>query len=486
MNTSSKVSLSVILRVQGMLLFIEGLFMLTVLPVTYFHHGINAFSMPFAALITVLTGFILTFSTRRKKGQKLNHREGVITICLSWLTLSVFGGLPFLLSKSVPNFTDAFFEALSGFTTTGASILTNLETVPKDILLWRSMTQWIGGLGIIVFAVVLIPYLSVGGMQLFMTEMNGINYDKLHPRPMHTAKRLWALYIFFTLLEAVLLQLGDMDWFDAVCHSLTTISSGGFSTRAGSIAGYSDYSQVIVMLFMVLSGCNFTLLLIAMVRNPKALLSNEEFRHFIWMILGVSAGVALVLVFMAKMSVGGALRSSFFSVISTLTTTGFFVSDYTLWPTFLSMVLMLMVFIGACSGSTAGGIKIIRQLIFTKNAYLELKRVIHPNAIIPVKINKKALSRSVVFKTMTFVFVYFLIFVLGGMILLSMGIDFNTAVGASIATLSNCGLGLGSVGPYGTYAFLPIGAKWVLVALMLLGRVELFTLISIFSKNFWK
>ena len=467
-------------------MFIEGLFMLTVLPVTYFHHGINVFSMPFAALITVLTGFILTFSTRRQKGQALNHREGVLTICLSWLTMSVFGGLPFLLSKSVPNFTDAFFEALSGFTTTGSSILTNIESVPKDILLWRSLTQWIGGLGIIVFAVVLIPFLSVGGMQLFMTEMNGINYDKLHPRTMHTAKRLWALYVFFTLLEAVLLHFGDMDWFDAVCHSLTTISSGGFSTRASSIAGYSNYSQVIVMVFMTLSGCNFTLLLITLVRNPKALFNNEEFRHFVLMIIGVSAAMALVLYFMVHLSVGGALRASFFSVISTLTTTGFFVSDFTSWPVGLSVVLLLLVFIGACSGSTAGGIKIIRHLIFTKNAYMELRRVLHPNAIIPVKINKKALSRSVVFKTMTFVFVYFIILVIGVVVLLSMGIDFDTSVGATLATLSNCGLGIGQVGPFGSYAFLPQAAKWVLVVFMLLGRVELFTLISIFSKDFWK
>lgn len=467
-------------------MFMEGLFMLTVLPVTYFHHGINVFSMPFSALITVLTGFILTFSTRRQKGLAINHREGVITICLSWLTMSVFGGLPFLLSKSAPNFTDAFFEALSGFTTTGATILTQIESVPKDILLWRSMTQWIGGLGIIVFAVVLVPYLSVGGMQLFMTEMNGINYDKLHPRPMHTAKRLWILYVFFTLLEAVLLQFGDMDWFDAICHSLTTISSGGFSTRTGSIANYSNYSQIVVMIFMTLSGCNFTLLLITLVRNPKALFNNEEFRDFVFIILGASAVFATVLVFMLKTTIGNALRSSFFSVISTITTTGFFVNGYNQWPVGLWVLLLLLAFIGPCSGSTGGGIKIIRQLIFSKNAYLELKRVIHPNAVIPVKINQKAVSRSVVFKTMTFVFVYFIIFAFGTVFLLMMGVDFDTSVGASIASLSNFGTGIGNVGPWGTYAFLPQAAKWILMVLMLLGRVELFTLISIFSRNFWK
>ena len=278
MSANGKISLPLLLRVQGFLVLIEGCFMLAVLPVTYFHHGINAYSMPFAALITVLTGFILCFSTRKHKSQRLNHREGVVTICISWLVLSVFGGLPFLLSKTVPNFTDAFFEALSGFTTTGATILTQIEAVPKDILLWRSMTQWMGGLAIIVFGVALMPLLGVGGMQLFMIEMNGINYDKLHPRTMHTAKRLWGIYIFFTLLETLLLHYGDMDWFDALCHSLTTISSGGFSTRTGSLAGFSDYSQIVVMCFMILSGCNFTLLLIAMVRRPKACFPTKSSR----------------------------------------------------------------------------------------------------------------------------------------------------------------------------------------------------------------
>ena len=486
MSENKKIRLPVLIRIQGFLLLIEGLFMMSVVPVTYVHHGINAFSIPFSSLITLLTGFILCFSTRRKKGVKLTPHEGVITISLSWLVLSVFGGLPFLLGKCVPNFTDAFFEAMSGFTTTGATILPNIESVPKDILLWRSMTQWIGGLAIIVFAVALLPFLSVGGMQLFMTEMNGINYDKLHPRTMHTAKRLWGLYLFFTILEVILLHAGDMDWFDAVCHSMTTISSGGFSTRSSSLAGFSDYSQIVVIFFMILSGCNFTLLLITMVRNPSALFKNEEFRHFILTMVTISTLLALALVFHQKIGVGNALRSSFFSVTSILTTTGFFVCDYTLWPTGYWTLLLLLMFIGACSGSTSGGIKIIRHLIFIKNAFLDLKRIIHPNAVIPVKINKKSLSKSVIFKTMTFVFVYFLFFLIGTLILLSMGIDFNTSIGASIATLSNLGTGVGDVGPFGTYAFLPQVAKWILTVFMLLGRVELFTLITVFSRNFWK
>lgn len=482
----TKVNIPNLLRIQGILLLTEGLFMMTVLPVTYLHHGINVYSMPFSAMITAMTGFILVFSTRKWKGQRLHPREGVITISLSWVMLSVFGGLPFLLSKSVPSFTDAFFEALSGFTTTGATILTRVESVPKDILLWRSMTQWLGGLAVIVFAVALLPFLSAGGMQLFVAEMNGINYDKLHPRKMHTAKRIWGMYLFFTLLQIILLHAGDMDWFDAVCHSMTTISSGGFSTRTSSLVSYSSYSQIVVTFFMVLSGCNFTLLLIALVRNPMSLLRNEEFQHFMAMILLASTALALALVFGMKMSVSNSLRASFFSVVSSLTTTGFFVCDYTLWPTTLWTVLLLLVFIGACSGSTGSGIKIIRHLIFIKNTFLELKRIVHPNAVIPVKINKKSISKSIIFKTTTFVFVYFAVCLVGIILLLGMGVDFNTSVGASIATLSNIGTGLGQVGPYGTYAFLPQIAKWLLALFMLLGRVELFTLIILFSKNFWR
>ena len=484
--STSKISLPVLLRIQGILLLIEGFFMLSILPVTYLHHGIYVYSIPLSGLITTLTGFILVFSTRRRKGQRLNFREGVITITLSWLVLSVFGSLPFLLGKCVPNFTDAFFEALSGFTTTGASTLTRLESVPKDILLWRSMTQWLGGLAVIVFAVALLPFLSAGGMQLFVAEMNGINYDKLHPRTMHTTKRLWVLYGFFTLLEMVLLHAGDMGWFDAVCHAMTTISTGGFSTHTDSLAHFSSYSQIVVLCFMILSGCNFTLLLITLFRNPMALFRNEEFKHFMILILSISILMASILAFGVKMPVNSSIRAAFFSVVSSLTTTGFFVCDYTLWPTALWTLLLLLMFIGACSGSTSGGIKIIRHLIFTKNTFLELKRVIHPNAVIPVKINKKSITNSILSKTMTFVFVYFLVFVGGMVVLLAMGVDFDTSVGASIATLSNIGCSIGAVGPYGTYAFLPQAAKWVLVLFMLLGRVELFTLISLFSRNFWR
>ena len=486
MTFKSKINIPLVLRIEGFLLLLEGFFMLTVLPVTYLHHGLYAYSMPFSALITLLTGFILLIATRNHKTEKTTSRDGVFVVCTSWLALSLFGAMPFLLSKSVPNFTDGFFEALSGFTTTGATILTRIEAVPKDILLWRSMTQWIGGLAIIVFTIAILPYLGMSGMQLFVAEINGLNYDKLHPRIMHTVWRIWGIYLFFTLLETLLLYWGDMDFYDALCHSLATISSGGFSTRTGNIGAFSNYSQVVVSVFMVLSGCNFSLLLLSLGWRSFAILRNQEFRTFLLYTVFGSVGTGLVLLFACQRSFGTAFRESFFSVISAFTTTGFFVSDYTLWPSFLWVILFLLMFIGACSGSTSGGIKIFRHLIFLNNSFLELKRIIHPNAVLPVKVNGKSISTSGVYKNITFIVIYFLVFVVGAIILLLTGIDFNTAIGASVATLSNVGTGIGTVGPGGSYVLFPLGTKWVLMLLMLLGRVELFSLITLFSRSFWR
>ena len=486
MKWKTKINHPLVLRIEGQLLLIEGLFMLTVLPVTYLHRGLYAFSMPFSALITLLTGFILLIATRNHKDEKTTSRDGVYVVCISWLVLSLFGAMPYLLSKSVPNFTDGFFEALSGFTTTGATIMTQIESLPKDILLWRSMTQWLGGLAIIVFTVAILPYLGMSGMQLFVAEINGINYDKLHPRIMHTVRRIWGLYLCFTLLETLLLYFGDMDFYDAICHSMSTISSGGFSTRTESIGAFSNYSQVVVSVFMVLSGCNFSLLLLSLSWKSFALFKNQEFRNFLLYILIISIGIGLVLVFVCQMSFGNAFRQSFFSVISSLTTTGFFVGNYTVWPSFLWIVLFLLMFIGGCSGSTSGGVKIFRHLIFVKNSVLELKRIIHPNAVLPVKVNEKSISTGGVNKNLSFIFIYFLVFVAGSIILLFTGADFNTAIGASVAALSNVGTGIGQVGPGGTYVAFTLGSKWVLMLLMLLGRVELFSLITLLSRSFWR
>lgn len=486
MSWKSKINFPLVLRIEGFLLLIEGFFMLTVLPATYHYHSLYVFSMPFSALITLLTGSILLISTRNHRDEKTTSHDGVFIVCVSWFVLSLFGAMPYLLSKSVPNFTDGFFEALSGFTTTGATILPRIESVPKDILLWRSMTQWMGGLAIIVFAIAILPFMSMSGMQLFVSEMNGLTYDKLHPRILHTVIRIWGIYLFFTLLETILLYLGDMGLYDALCHSMTTISSGGFSTRTENMGAFSHYSQVVVSVFMVFSGCNFSLLLLSLSWKSLTILRNQEFRSFLLHILFAGTGIGLALLLITHQSLGTSFREAFFSVISMLTTTGFFVSDYTTWPSFLWVILFLLMFIGACSGSTSGGVKMFRHLIFFKNSMLELKRIIHPNAVLPVKVNGKAISTSGVFKNTTFIFVYFLIFIVGGIILLFTGSDFNTAIGASVATLSNVGTGIGKVGPGCSYAAFPLFDKWVFMLLMLLGRVELFSLITLLSRSFWR
>jgi len=486
MKFKSKINFPLVFRIEGFLLLLEGFFMLMVLPVTYLHHGLYTFSMPFSVLITLLTGFALLISTRNHRDDKTTSRDGVFVVCTSWLVLSLFGAMPYLLSKSVPNFTDGFFEALSGFTTTGATILPRIESVPKDILLWRSMTQWIGGLIIIIFPIAILPYLSMSGMQLFVSEMNGITYDKLHPRAMHTVIRIWGIYLFFTLLETLLLYWGDMDFYDALCHSMATVSSGGFSTRTANMGAFSNYSQVVVGVFMVISGCNFSLLLLSLTWRSFSILRNQEFWNFLLYILFFGAGIGLVLFLGGRMSFGPAFRESFFSVASSLTTTGFFVSDYMMWPSFLWVALFLLMFIGACSGSTSGGVKMFRHLIFVKNSMLELKRIIHPNAVLPVKVNGKAISSSGVYKNMVFIFIYFLVFIAGGIVILFKGFDFNTAIGASVATLGNIGTGVGAVGPGGSYVAFPLAVKWLLMLLMLLGRVELFSLITLLSRGFWR
>lgn len=488
MDNKDKVNIPIIIRSQGLMLLIEGVFMLLVIPVTYLRHsGLNTFAMPMSALLTLFSGFVLYFLSRRKaKGHSMGERESIIIVSISWLTLALFGCMPYMLSDTLNNFTDAFYEALSGFTTTGASVITNLDVVNDDILFWRSLTQWMGGLVVLIYLSAILPSIGFGGMHLFANELNGINYTKLHPRISQTVIRLWLVYMAFTLLELLLLRWGGMDTFDAACHSLTTVSLGGFSTHNNSIASFSPYSQIVIMTFMVIAGCNFALILLALFRSPKILLKNQEFKTFIAYILIIGTAITLGLCFIKGDSFANSLREGFISVISTMTTTGFFVSDYDTWPTALMVIVFLLMFIGASTGSTSGGIKILRHLIFLEDSAIELKRLIHPNAILPVKVNGKSLSRSVTQKNNTFIFTYFGFFIIGLAIFRILGLDFNTSMGCSIASLSNLGTGIGNVGPFGSYAYLPNAAKWVSAILMLLGRVELFTLMMPFSRSFWR
>jgi len=480
------INVKVIIKVIGFLLVIEGFFMLGSLPFSIYYVESEGLAILYSALITIGTGAILSISTR-KHPKSIGRKEGYVIVAITWIIISLFGTLPFLFSGTISNFTDAFFETMSGFTTTGATILTDIESMPKSLLFWRSMTHWIGGMGIIVFTVAILPILGIGGMQLYSAEMPGVTKDKLHPRITETAKRLWAIYLIFTVLETILLMFGGMSLFNALCHTFGTVATGGFSTQNASIATFSPYVQYVIIVFMILAGTNFTLHYFAMHGQLRKVWKNEEYRYYIMAILIGTVVISLVLAF-GQEGVGfeKALRTALFQVTSIITTTGYITDNYLLWPHMIWFLVVLMMFIGGMAGSTGGGIKVVRQLLLLKNSLLELKRLIHPQAIIPVRMNGKVVSQDIIFKVMAFFLIYIIIFIIGSTVMALIGLDGPTAIGATAATLGNIGPGLGNVGPVDHYGSIPAGGKWFLSFLMLLGRLELFTVLILFSPVFWK
>lgn len=439
----------------------------------------------YAALITFSFGFFPWLLTRNVK-KDLIKREGYIVVTLVWVLMSVFGSLPFIFSGYIPRFTDAFFETISGFTTTGASILEDIEALPHGVLFWRSTTHFIGGMGIIVLAVAILPYFGFGGMQLYNAEAAGVTNDKLHPRITQTAKSLWGIYVSLILLETVFLMFGGMPLFDALCHSFGTIASGGFSTKNTSLAEYSPYIQYVVVLFMIFAGTNFTLFYFAWKGKWEKIKQNGEFKIYLYIIGIVSLVVAVSLIFTQHYGIEKAFRDSLFQVVSILTSTGFATADYTVWHGALTFIFFILMFSGACAGSTSGGIKIMRHNILIRNSMLEFKRMTHPLAVISLRINKKVIPKEVVFKVLAFVMIYMIIFSLGSLSLTFLGLEFDAAMGAAATTMGGIGPGLGSVGPVSNFAHVTIAGKWILSLLMLLGRLELFSVLILFSPEFWR
>ncbi len=436
--------------------------------------------------ITFVVGLILFFITRSHDQRNIGKKEGYIIVTLTWVSISLFGALPFYVSGAISTYSDSFFETISGFTTTGATILEDIESVSKGLLFWRSLTQWLGGMGIIVLTLAILPILGVGGMQLFIAEAPGTTPNRLHPRIKETAKRLWGIYFLFTLALVFLLKLGGMNLFDALCHSFTTMSTGGFSTQNDSIAGYSAFIQYIIILFMIIAGMNFSLHYFIVKGQFDKFLNNEELRFYL-RVIGAFALLFTVVVFLLyNIDLESSFRHSLFQVVTIVTTTGFISYDYLQWNDFLWFTLFLLMFTGGCIGSTAGGIKMIRHLILLKNTTLEFKRLIHPLAIIPVRFNGKTIPKEIIQNFLAFFLIFVLIFAAGSAAMTVMGLDFKTAVGSVAATLGNIGPGIGGVGPVENYAFIPLPGKWFLCFLMLLGRLELFTVLLLFSKAFWR
>jgi len=482
---TSKISWKVILRLLGILLVIEGLFMLTPLPFALYYQE-RWIYLVVSALTALVSGGLLMLSTRGYDPRNIGKREGYIVVSFAWMVISLFGSFPFYISGYIPSFTDAIFETASGFSTTGATILTDIEALPKALLFWRSMTHWIGGMGIIVLSLAILPFLGIGGMQLFIAEVPGPTKDKLHPRIAETAKRLWGIYFILTLIQTSLLMFGGMDLFEGLCHAFGTMATGGFSTRNDSIASFSPYIQYVIIVFMILAGTNFTLHYMAVSGAFASVTRNDEFRYYM-AIIGIITLVVSVSLFLDGMfGPEASFRHALFQTVSIVTTTGFITSDYLIWPDFAWFLIFLAMFTGGSAGSTGGGIKMIRHFLLVKNSFLEMKRLIHPQGVIPVRINGRPVSQGIIFNVLAFFLIYLLIFASGSMVMALLGLDFDTAIGATAACLGNIGPGIGKVGPVGNFAFIPDFGKWFLSFLMILGRLELFTVLILFSRAFWR
>ncbi|WP_020529458.1 TrkH family potassium uptake protein [Flexithrix dorotheae] len=476
----------IIVSIVGLLLIINGLFMILCLPFSiYFNEG-DWKALLVSGLLTYAVGFTTWFRYKDSKEKELKKKDGYLIVTLGWVVMSAFGALPFLFSGAIPNYTDAFFETISGFSTTGASILTDIESVPKGILFWRSLTQWIGGMGIIVLTVAILPLLGIGGMQLFVAEAPGISPDKLKPRIQATAKRLWYVYVSLTILETVLLMLGGMSFYDAINHSLTTMATGGFSTKNSSAAEFSPYIQYVLIFFMFMAGTSFTLNYFLFKGKLRNIWKNEEFRYYGVITLVFSALAAITLYFTTDKGTEEVIREALFQVVSVITTTGYASADYLQWSPFLIFMILILMFIGGSAGSTSGGVKIVRHVILLKNSLLELKRQLHPSAILPVRFNGKAVAQNITYHVLAFIFIYLSIFAIGTFVIAATGMDFESSIGAVATSLGNIGPGLGTVGPVSNFADIPMVSKWILAFLMLLGRLELFTVLMLFTPFFWK
>jgi trk system potassium uptake protein TrkH len=474
------------MRIIGVLLLLETIFLLVCAGVS-FYYGENDFvDFLLSAAITVAAGATLTFLGRKGERQ-LTRRDGYVLVSLAWVTFSAFGMLPFLINGAIPNVTDAFFETMSGFSSTGATILDDIESLPHGILFWRSMTQWVGGLGIIMFTIAILPIFGVSGLQMFAAEASGPTHDKVHPRIGVTAKWIWSIYAGMTAILIGLLMLGGMDWFDSVCHAFATTGTGGFSTKQASIAYYhSPYIEYVVALFMFVSGINFTLLLFFTQRKFKKIRNDDELKWYARSVLFFTLLIAVILYFTKQYGVEESFRKALFQVISLHTSTGFATEDYMTWVPVTWGLITIIMLIGACAGSTTGGLKCIRMVILSKVARNEFKHILHPNAVLPVRINKQVVSPTLQSTVLAFCMIYALVIAVSILIMMGMGLEFMECVGCVISAISNMGPGLGESGPAYSWAALPDLAKWMLSFLMLLGRLELFTVLLLFTPDFWK
>ncbi len=474
------------LRILGALLIYLSGTLLAPLPFSIYYSDGVWLSFLLSALICFSVGGLLFRCCRSDK--ELSVREGFAVVTFGWTFFALFGALPYLLSGAIPSPLDAIFETMSGFTTTGSTILTEIESLPQSLLFWRALTHWLGGMGIIVLSLAILPMLGVGGMQLFKAEVPGPTADRLRPRIQDTAKLLWGVYLLLTALETLLLMLGGMSFFDAVCHSFATLATGGFSTRNASVAAYdSAYIDGVITIFMILAGVNFTLHFQLLRGRLNEVHRNEEFRCY----LGIIFFTTLIIMLFnwsgeTYQSLGENLRFSTFQVASIITTTGFGTADYETWPVLAQYLLVMLMFIGGCAGSTGGGMKVARILLLFKHAQVQLFRLIHPRAIRLVKLGNRPVDKEVLQSILGFFALFIGVFVLASLLMAASGMDLISGGAAVVACLANIGPGLGTVGPVDNFAAVPAFGKSVLIFCMLMGRLELFTVLVLFFPSFWR
>jgi len=476
-----------ILNVVGALTFFFGLTMLFPMGVSLIYRDASLVPLLESMLITLTSGLIVHLIFRRSRAEFISQREGMAIVAVGWTAVGIFGALPFYLGNLFGSFTDAFFESVSGFTTTGASVLTNIEIVSHSLLFWRSFIQWLGGMGIIVLSLAILPFLGVGGMQLYKAEVPTPVPDKLKPRIRDTASLLWKVYVLISLLQIAFLMFGGMSLFDAVCHTFTTMPTGGFSTKNASIGHYQSlYFDCIFILFMILAGINFSLHYQLLRGRTLAFWHDSECRFFLGAIVVFTVLVALNVYRSVYDDIGEAFRYAAFQIVSILTTTGYATADYEQWPAFSQLVLLVSMFLGASAGSTGGGMKCLRVMLFFKYCIRELFYLVHPRAVAHVKIGGKVVQEDVIRSVMGFLGMYTGLFVISSLLLSAMGVDLITAIAAVAATIGNIGPGLGLVGPVDNYAGIPFAGKWLLIWCMLLGRLEIYTVIIFFAPAFWR
>jgi trk system potassium uptake protein TrkH len=482
-----KVGLAYTISLVGLLTAGMGIFMFAPMGVSLWY-GEAAWSAFLAgAMVSLILGSTLYWLFRDNNRPELSQRQGLAIVGLSWAACGIMGGLPLYLTGDFASFCDAVFESISGFTTTGASILTSVEACGKGVLFWRSLTHWLGGMGFIVLSLAILPFVGVGGMQLYKAEVPSPFPDRLQPRITDTASVLWKVYALITLAEALLLMAGGLDWFDSVCHAMATMATGGFSTMNASVAGFkSAYVEWVVTIFMVIAGINFSLHFMAFRRRFDAFWKDEEFRFYIMLYTGMVLAITTSLFFSAGKGGFEALRLAAFQAATIITTTGFATADYSLWPPFALALLICLMFVGGSAGSTGGGPKCMRVLLVLKRSFVELKRLVHPRMVSPLKLSGHIVDRQVVGGVWAFMGLYLALYLVASLFLAALGLDLTTAFSASIACLGNIGPGLGSVGPAGNYAHMPDVAKWFLSFLMIVGRLEIYAVLVLFLPEFWR